>query len=81
MTPPAPHLLTLDIVAGRAALLPYAPPGYVLTDEVVLVSMHKARYEHRGAPDALRHESRAWLETHGWTRHYGQPWPAPGVLP
>ncbi len=74
-------LLTLDLVAGREYLQHFAPLGYMLSDEIVLVSMHKARYESNKIPPALRHESRDWLVTHGWTRQYGQPWPARGELP
>ena len=50
------------------------------SDEVLLASIHKARYECTGIPDSYRHESRAWLEQHGLTRYRGVPWPPEGIL-
>ena len=51
------------------------------SDEVRLVAMHKARYEHTDVPAEYRHASRAWLEKFGFNRHKQQPWPPVGELP
>jgi hypothetical protein len=50
------------------------------SEEVLLASIHKARYECTGIPDSYRHESRDWLEQHGLTRYRGLPWPPEGML-
>lgn len=65
----------LDMGFARAAF-PNAS-----SDEVLLMAMHKARYECLDMEDALRHESRAWLEERGYERFKGQPWPTDGSLP
>lgn len=47
-----------------------------------LIAMHRARYELPEIDPQLRHESRAWLEARGYSRHadFG-PWPPKGKLP
>lgn len=50
-------------------------------DEVVLCSLHKARYETLSIEDALRQESRKWLEERGYSRMFKIPWPQEGKLP
>ena len=42
---------------------------------IVLVAMHKMRYEILSMPDNLRRESRAWLVKQGYSRMGGVPWP------
>ena len=66
-------LSTLDLAWARENL-PTA------SDEVLLASMHKARYEIPSISDELRHESRRWLEEQGQSRFGGLPWPPEGVL-
>ena len=51
------------------------------SDEVLLVALHKGRYEVSGVAPSLREASRTWLEEHGWSRLDGIPWPPPGQLP
>jgi len=46
-----------------------------------LGALHKARYECVEIEPALRHESRRWLEEHGFSRRAGLPWPPEGELP
>lgn len=43
------------------------------SDEVRLISMHKARYEAVNIEPALRLESKAWLQERGYGRLYGLP--------
>ncbi len=49
------------------------------SDEVLLASMHKARYELTHFPDHKRLESRKWLEDHGMGRWRNQGWPLTGL--
>lgn len=51
------------------------------TDRVLLVGLHKARYECTDIEDALRHDSRAWLERRGYGRSTGLPFSHDGTLP
>lgn len=51
------------------------PPGNALN------ALHKARYECSDIEDALRHESRMWLEANGHDRFGGEAWPPAGELP
>ena len=67
---------TMDLVWARKQ----CPPGENPPDEILLIAMHKARYECTTIPDAWRHESRAWLEARGYGRRGNAPFPAPGVL-
>lgn len=62
-------LEALDIDHARE-LFPQAS-----SDEVLLASLHKARYECVDIADGLRHESRAWLENNGYLRMFGLEWP------
>lgn len=41
-------------------------------DEVVLMTIHKARYEAVGVSAELRHESREWLQARGLRRLAGE---------
>lgn len=45
------------------------------TDHVRLMAMHKARYECVHIAPELRRESREWLESQGYRRLGGLPWP------
>ena len=51
------------------------------SDEVRLLSMHKARYECTSIADELRHESRRWIEQRGYHRIGYLPWPPEDQLP
>ena len=51
------------------------------SDEVLLMALHKARYEAVEIEPALRHASRAWLEERGLSRYMSIPWPTDGSLP
>jgi hypothetical protein len=55
-------------------------PPYDQRKELALISMHKIRYEIPRMGRALRQESRAWLEVHGYGRYKGLPWPPPEEL-
>jgi hypothetical protein len=60
---------------ARSQLPPATP------DEVLLTSLHKARYDCTGIAAALRLESGEWLREHGFSRLNGLPLEPPGVLP
>ena len=68
-------LTELDLKAARK-IFPEAS-----SDHVLLMSLHKARYESLLVAGDLRHASRAWLEDHGYGRYTGMPWPPDGKLP
>lgn len=53
----------------------------MMSDEAILPMLHRVRYETTAIEDELRHESRKWLETQGFSRMRGMPWPPMGVLP
>jgi hypothetical protein len=55
--------------------------GPRVKDEVLLITMHKARYECAGIEAKLRLASRRWLKQRGFTRLAGLPWPTDGSLP
>lgn len=59
-------LLTLDLNWARSV-----PGAEHVSADVLLTSMHKARYECTALPDAARHESRVWLQARGFKR-FGQ---------
>lgn len=42
------------------------------SDEVILMCIHKARYEATGVLPKLRHESREWLQARGLRRLSGE---------
>lgn len=70
-------LATLDMDFARSMI---GDPS--ADDETLLAAMHKARFEVPDMPDALRHESRRWLEAHGMGRlRPGIPWPEGDALP
>jgi hypothetical protein len=50
--------------------------GATAREEVLLMSMHKARYECTDIEPELRQASRKWLEERGCTRFNGIPWPS-----
>lgn len=52
-----------------------------VSDEVILIGLHKARYEVTTMPPELRYESRKWLEERGYGRIAKLPFPADGSLP
>lgn len=66
---------TLDI-AGAHELL-----GGKGGDEILLLSIHKARYECCDISPELRQISRKWLEERGYKRMFQEPFPADGSLP
>lgn len=45
------------------------------TDIDMLSGLHAARYEIPSMGDALRNESRMWLQAHGFPRYGDLPWP------
>jgi hypothetical protein len=51
------------------------------SDEMLLVALHKSRYDAVRIAPELRHASRKWLEERGYKRIGGLPWPADGSLP
>lgn len=69
----------LDVTWAREQLFRGRPE--TASEETVLASLHKARYEcwHIEAP--LRHGSRKWLEERGLGRMLNLPWPPEGELP
>ncbi len=68
---------TLDVQWCKANLIPDREPS---SDEVVLVAIHKARYETVSMGATLREESRKWLTENNYSRLHGIPWPPEGVL-
>ena len=69
-------LITLDIEAYKKMV---GQPN--ASDEMALCGLHKARYEIVVLPAELRHTSREWLESRGYSRIYGLSWPPVGELP
>lgn len=67
-------LRTLDMDYGRSIL-----PG--VPDEVVLLGMHKARYELQTLSREIRMESARFLREGGWVRMTGEPLLPEGELP
>lgn len=51
------------------------------SEDALLLSLHKARYECKQIEPELRYESRVWLESNGFKRMHNQPWPPIGELP
>lgn len=49
--------------------------GVNRSDEVLEISLHKARYETMALTPEERIESRRWLESRGYSRWKGIPWP------
>lgn len=68
-------LRTLDIAWAREQF-PSAS-----SDEVLLASLHKARYDCRALADELRLESGEWLRARGLGAMQGRDLEAPGELP
>lgn len=66
-------LETLDMAYARRNF-----PG-ASSDEVLLLAMHKARYECTDVAANLRRASGAWLKKHGYKRVYDLPWPKKGL--
>lgn len=57
-------LETLDVDAAMAQM-----PG-ISSREVVLIALHKTRYDCADIADELRHESAAWLRERGYSGLY-----------
>lgn len=53
----------------------------LISYDVALMGLHKARYEYTDMPRELRHESRHWLAERGYGRMSGRPLLPEGVLP
>lgn len=68
-------LIALDIGWARQMI------GRIDDDFMLLVAMHRARYNIPSIPDALRHESAAWLRAHDMADIEGVPLLPPGELP
>lgn len=68
-------LADLDIEYARREVMPHA------LDEVILMALHKSRYECTEIEPALRHASREWLEKNNLGRYAGLPWPPKDELP
>ena len=68
-------LAALDMEYARKML-----PG-ASSDFMLLLAMHKARYECTDLSDDLRHESAKWLREGGWSRMTGGPLLPDGELP
>lgn len=52
-----------------------------LNDDVLLLAMHRARYECKALPDYMRRGSAEWLREGGYVRMDGTPLLPPGELP
>lgn len=70
-------LRDLDVEEAKLMLGPAAERA---GDEVILMSLHKGRYDCVDMPDELRHESAAWLRERGYSGAFGPLLP-PGELP
>jgi hypothetical protein len=68
-------LISLDLVAARKFMTSE------LTDEIILVALHRARVHATSVEKYLRLESLEWLRAHGISDMYGAPLPPPGTLP
>jgi hypothetical protein len=68
-------LTNMDMSYARKTI-PLATNDYVL-----LLALHKARYECTEVSAACRHESAYWLAKRGLKRMYGEPLLPPGELP
>jgi hypothetical protein len=68
-------LREMDVEAARNAMGPQA------SDELVLLTLHKVRYECTDIEDSYRHESAAWLRDRGYERMTGTPLLPEGALP
>lgn len=71
-------LIALDLAWARRMIAPFDPNASDLT---LLVAMHKARYNIPAIPEALRHESAAWLRARNLSDIHGLPLLPPGQLP
>jgi hypothetical protein len=52
-----------------------------ISDEALLIGLHKARVECTAIANKLRLESVEWLRERGYKRMFQQSLPEPGVLP
>lgn len=48
---------------------------WISADEVLLLALHRARYELPYLPEAARKESEAWMRERGFRRYGELPWP------
>jgi hypothetical protein len=70
-------LIALDMTWARNV-----SPFHVYFDDLALLAgMHKVRYNIVTIPEALRHESAAWLRANGFSDIKGLPLLPPGQLP
>ena len=74
-------LIALDLQWARRTILLISPADGNVSDLTLLCAMHRARYNIVTIPDALRHESAAWLRERGLTDICGMPLLPPGQLP
>lgn len=68
------YLIDLDIEAARQ-IVPTGPFGEPMSDEGLLVGMHKARLHCRDIPMKHRQQSLDWLRANGFKDMYGAPLP------
>lgn len=66
---------TLDLDYARNQM------GRPTSDEVLILALHKARYECTGIEPEYRHESARWLRERGYGRSIGGPLLPEGELP
>lgn len=72
----------LDMDWGRKLAAEHSRrPGHVPSDEVVLMSLHKARVSLPAAPVLLRVQSMSWLKARGYKPLDRRNWPRDGSLP
>jgi len=70
----------LDIPSARALLIENGHDGLAPSDEVMLMSLHKGRYQCLEIDKILRLESAEWLRARGYSGGAGPLLP-PGELP
>jgi hypothetical protein len=70
-------LTEMNIQAARELLLEASAvePSELPSDEEMVVTMHKTRYELPAIPKELREASGRWLQERGYSRLRGLPWP------
>jgi hypothetical protein len=84
MTPLQEHNAKLDELLGRQdlrALWKYSGHYSDVIPEEFEIGMYKSIYERTSLNPMLRHAARIWLESQGYHRLWGMPWPRKGELP